>query len=641
MPPLGGRYALREPLGEGTFAVTYLAEDRVLGRLVAVKVLRARYGRDPAAAARFEREARAAAAVSSPYIVDVFDYGTDRGSPYIVLQYIAGPTLREHLDQLGRLEPPEAVRLAIEVLRGLEMIHRAGIVHRDVKPQNVLLDRNGTARVTDFGVALWSGAESLTSHGMAVGTAVYMAPEQARATEVGEGADLYAVGVMLFEMLTGRQPFHADNPTALMLAHVQRQPPLPTEALPGLVLPIALEREVMRALAKQPGDRRQSAREMADALSAAANEIGAQGGPWAAGRHPATTDSMPAFVAEAPATRADARAVMVRGPQSFIPRRGRAWAGPLALVLAALVLLGMIAMRGGFGGLAGTILPGGPDERPVVELSDQSTTPTPTPTVTATATAQSLPAATVLSEATIGSLFPGGLATATSTPPPAAAPTVAPAPTAVPTAAAASTVAPEPVPTEPPLAVEGDEAAEDREQRRRERRNRDQEQVQESIAPDAPAANPDESTTQFGAGDWQGAAPAEAGSFGRPAVALYGADGGSARAALQFDLPSAPTGAMRLTLSGLGDETGLVFPFGIEVNGMSIGSGTATFDNWQPGRDGLNGENAAWDQVGFTLAPEFFRAGLNEITIVSFSPGDYDDRPPYLLLSDATLAPAE
>jgi hypothetical protein len=146
------------------------------------------------------------------------------------------------------------------------------------------------------------------------------------------------------------------------------------------------------------------------------------------------------------------------------------------------------------------------------------------------------------------------------------------------------------------------------------------------------------STLTFGAGDWQGV-PAADPEFGRSAVALFGADGDAARATLQFDLPSAPAGPIRLSLTGLGDETGLPFPFGIEVNGMYVGQSPATFANWHPARDGLNGEVAAWDQVHISLPAEIFYPGLNEIAIVSLSPGDYDDRPPYLLLSDATLTP--
>ncbi|MDQ3692929.1 MAG: serine/threonine protein kinase [Chloroflexota bacterium] len=628
-PPLGGRYAPREPLGEGTFAVTYLAEDLVLGRLVAVKVLRQRYGADTAATARFEREARAAAAVSSPYTVDVFDYGTDQGASYIVLQYVDGPTLRERLDQVGRFEPREAVRLAVEVLRGLAAIHQAGIVHRDVKPQNVLLDRHGTARVSDFGVALWAGTETLTSHGMAVGTAVYMAPEQAQATAVTEAADLYAVGVLLFEMLTGKQPFYADNPTALMLAHVQRQPPLPCEALPGLVLPIALEREVMRALAKQPGDRRRTAAEMANALETAFSQAAPNlPGSAAAGQGGTTASLSAVAVPVAPATRTDARAI---GP----PRRqsspwARSWIGPLALVLVALTVLSAIVMRGGFSGLAG--IPGGSEDGRVAVPSERS--PTPMPMARAPATA------TVTPDGSADGLFsPLQLDRRTQTPEPAITiATESPPPTELPPPTAMATETPAPPPTEPAATASPDESELDRE-RRSSRRNQEREQNPDSIAPDESSAGSSDGAIQFSAGAWQGAAPVDADSFGRPAVALYGTEGDFGRAVLRFDLPEQPVTSLRLTLSGLGDESGLAFPFAVEVNGMYAVTSPLAFANWHPGQDGVNGEHAVWDQVSFTLAPEFFQAGPNEVAIVSLSPGRYDDRPPYLLLSDATLAP--
>lgn len=617
--PLGGRYALGRPLGEGAFAVTYLAEDLVLGRLVAVKVLRARYGSDPAAAARFEREARAAASVSSPYIVDVFDYGTAEGASYIVLQYVPGPTLRDLIDQAGRLAPRDAVRIAVDVLRGLAVIHRAGIIHRDVKPHNVLIDQNGTARVTDFGVALWSGTETLTSHGLAVGTAVYMAPEQAQGAEVTETADLYAVGVMLYEMLTGRPPFRADNPTTLMLAHVQQAPPLPTAVVPELTIPPALQDEVMQALAKDPRDRRQSAQAMATALAAAASEIGAtHHGAAGPSSSEATTASIPSLGRRvAAATRADA--ATVAAPARRV-RAGlsRAWLGPLALLLVALVMLGFVTLSGGFSGLIGGPATEPADDGNLAVVVDDTPAPTMTPAPAAPTTPPQ-PAAppTALPTTTSQSLFPtrpaGAVPTVSQS---IATEPVAPTPTPLP-----ETPTPPPPATELPTAIPPTPTT-------------------ESIAPTEVAQQPiaDPSAIQFPASDWEGALPADP-AFGRDAVALFGAEGPSARAVLRFELAEAPSGNMVLTITGLGDESGLVFPFGIEVNGYYAGQGTSAFDNWQPGRDGVNGEQATWDQVRFALPPEIFQAGLNEIAIVSLSPGDYDDRAPYLLLAEATLEP--
>jgi len=455
-----------------------------------------------------------------------------------------------------------------------------------------------------------------------------MAPEQAQATEVGEAADLYAVGVLLFEMLTGKQPFQADNPTALMLAHVQRQPPLPSEALPGLVLPVALEREVMRALAKQPGDRRRTATAMAKALETAFSQAAPNLPQSSAAGQVGTTAALPAVAAPvAPATRTDARAIGPSRRQSSPWARN--WIGPLVLVLVALAALGVIVLRGGFSGLAG--IPGGSEDGRVAVVNEVS--PTSTPTEQTPVTATEMPEGS-----TEGLFSPLQLDRITQTPEPAvAAPTEPTAATGVPPTAIA-TETPAPPPTEPAATAPPDESERDRE-RRSSRRNQEREQNPDSIAPDESSAGSGDGAIQFSAGAWQGAAPVDADSFGRPAVALYGTEGDFGRAVLSFDLPEQPAASLRLTLSGLGDESGLAFPFAVEVNGMYAVTSPLAFANWHPGQDGVNGEHAVWDQVSFTLAPEFFQAGPNEVAIVSLSPGRYDGRPPYMLLSDATLAP--
>lgn len=182
---IAGRYRLTRQLGQGSFAETHLAEDTALGRPVAIKILRSQYAQDERFALRFEREARAAAAVRHNNVVDVFDYGQDEATLYLVMEWVDGPNLKEFLRGRGQLEPTEAAGIMRDVLRGLEAIHEAGIVHRDVKPQNVLVDKNGTAKLSDFGIARGTLDAGLTDTGMALGTAAYMAPEQARAGEIG------------------------------------------------------------------------------------------------------------------------------------------------------------------------------------------------------------------------------------------------------------------------------------------------------------------------------------------------------------------------------------------------------------------------------------------------------------------------
>ncbi|MBX6342429.1 MAG: serine/threonine protein kinase, partial [Thermomicrobiaceae bacterium] len=217
---LAGRYRLTRRIGEGSFSETYLATDSALGRQVAVKVLREQYARDPRFVARFEREARAAAAVAHPNVVEVFDYGRDAQTLFIVMEWVDGSDLKHLIMERAPLPIPEAVRLIREILRGLGAIHRAGIIHRDVKPQNVLLARDGTAKITDFGIARGALDTGLTDTGMALGTAAYMAPEQASGQRLTPAADLYSAGVILYEMLTGRLPFPGDNPVQVMYQHV-------------------------------------------------------------------------------------------------------------------------------------------------------------------------------------------------------------------------------------------------------------------------------------------------------------------------------------------------------------------------------------------------------------------------------------
>jgi len=261
---LAGRYRLTARIGEGSFAETFLATDTSLGRQVAVKVLREQYASDVRVAARFEREARAAASVTHPNVVDVYDYGRDGNTLYIVMEWVDGTDLKDYIRRRAPLPVPEATRLIREILQGLGAIHRAGIIHRDVKSQNVLIAQSGTAKLTDFGIARGALDTGLTDTGMALGTAAYMAPEQASGQQLTPAADIYAAGVILFEMLTGRLPFPGDNPVQVMFQHVNDPPPRPSTLNPDI--PPGLELVVLRALAKDPRDRFQSAAEMEAAL---------------------------------------------------------------------------------------------------------------------------------------------------------------------------------------------------------------------------------------------------------------------------------------------------------------------------------------------------------------------------------------
>ena len=222
---LSGRYRLDAEIGAGGSATVYVAFDLTLERRVAIKLIRPEIASESGELERFRREARDAARLSHPHILRVIDAGDDDERPYIVLEHVQGETLKERIRRLGRLPVDEAVAYAIEIARALACAHSHGIVHRDIKPQNVLLDAAGSAKVTDFGIARSLHGERLTVDGRVLGTAEYISPEQALGHDVDEQSDIYSLGVVLYEMLTGAVPFRADNPVAAAMMHVREDVP--------------------------------------------------------------------------------------------------------------------------------------------------------------------------------------------------------------------------------------------------------------------------------------------------------------------------------------------------------------------------------------------------------------------------------
>src|SRR5579862_3171171 len=253
------RYLILRKLGSGGMADVYLAEDQELGRRVALKLLNDRHANDAQFVERFRREAQSAAGLNHPNIVSVFDRGRAEGTYYIAMEYLDGRTLKELLVRNGPTPVPIAIDYARQILGALAFAHRNGIVHRDIKPHNIVVGRDGRLKVTDFGIAR-SGASQMTEAGSIVGTAQYLSPEQARGAPVDPRSDLYSLGIVLYEMLTGKVPFTGDTPVEIAMKHLQSTAEPPSSLRPEV--PRELDAVVMRAIAKDPEQRYGTAEEM-------------------------------------------------------------------------------------------------------------------------------------------------------------------------------------------------------------------------------------------------------------------------------------------------------------------------------------------------------------------------------------------
>jgi beta-lactam-binding protein with PASTA domain/tRNA A-37 threonylcarbamoyl transferase component Bud32 len=262
---VAGRYEILDRIAEGGMSTVYRARRRPDGLIVALKVLREPYAADREFVERFTREARAAEALQHPNIVRVYESGRDGETYFIAMEYVDGTDLKGHLRRVGRLAGDDAERVAAAVCEALEYAHHEGIVHRDVKPQNILIAADGTVKVADFGIARAVSAVTITHPGTVLGTVQYLAPEQARGAPVGRASDIYSLGAVLYEMLTGRLPFDGDTPIAIALKHLREPPPRPRALQPDV--PVRLEGIVLKAMAKRPDDRYRSARDMAEDLT--------------------------------------------------------------------------------------------------------------------------------------------------------------------------------------------------------------------------------------------------------------------------------------------------------------------------------------------------------------------------------------
>src|SRR5437870_1928579 len=341
-----GRYELHRRLARGGMADVFLARDQLLDRPVAVKVLFPEFATDPNFVERFRREAQSAANLNHPNIVSVYDWGQEQGTYFIVMEYIEGRSLADILRTEGPLHPQRAAEVASDIAAALGFAHRNGVVHRDVKPGNVIISPTGQVKVADFGIARALGADpesNLTQAGSVMGTATYFAPEQAQGLHLDPRSDLYSLGVVLYEMVTGRPPFAGESPVAIAYKHVQEQPAPPRHV--NTNVPADLEAIILRLLAKNPAARYPSA----DDLRADLRRF-REGQPvYAAG---AAATSAPA----AGATQAIAATQAVRGyegtralpvdeyPQYAEPRRSGAFL--IVLILLLLILGGLLFALG-------------------------------------------------------------------------------------------------------------------------------------------------------------------------------------------------------------------------------------------------------------------------------------------------------
>lgn len=600
---LAGRYRIEESIGEGSFASTFRATDTKLLRTVAVKILRAHHAENSDFVTRFEREAQAAAQVNHPNVVQVHDYGQDGPFLFIVMHYVSGPPLAHYIRGREALSVSEIVRIVSQVLDGLTAIHERGIVHRDIKPQNILLEEDLTPKLSDFGVAYSTQTSSLTQAGMTIGTAAYMAPEQATGDRVGPRADLYSVGVVLYELLTGWLPFTGARPVQVMYQHVH-QDPIPPRSVNPEISP-ALDAVVLRALAKRPEDRYPNAEAMRYALVNAA------------------VDTEEVLVVP-PATYGSEPTVVSRGvPPAMPPPRGGApvareeparWPYAIAVLVVALAIMAVLVATLGDGfSVAGF---GGDDDPTATEDTSAGVVTEPTePEATATpeAPTEEPEAPTPTAEPPTPTEEPP---TATPEPPTATPepPTATPEPpTATPEPPTATPEAPTATP--PPS-------------------------IGQQLAEQVPANSPvaagqvpqqvfEEPAAEFGRDDLvEGGAYRRPDGvlYDRPAAHLYSQTTEFPSTRVTITLDEAPSDFAVIRVLGMDDENSGRVPLLISVNGYVVHQGPSPF------------ENEDWTDIAWRIGElDALQAGENVITIENLAAEGEFGRPPWILISVVQL----
>jgi tRNA A-37 threonylcarbamoyl transferase component Bud32 len=662
--PLAGRYRLIEKVGEGGAAEVYRARDERLGRMVAIKRLRPQFTTDDASRSRFTIEARTAAGLSHPNIVDVYDFGeSPDGSMWIAMQYVEGQNLKDLLHRRGRMTAAEVVQIVQQVCAALSVAHAKGLIHRDVKPQNIMIDRAGDVRLTDFGIVKALSGPELTMTGMTFGTAAYLSPEQATGEPLSPASDIYALGCVMYEMLAGTPPFTGENPAVVAYKQVWEQPRPLHDLVPEV--PPSLESIVMRCLNKEPARRYPSTDMLAAdlaAMSTAFNQptqmvpVGTAGAapgvvaggvaaadtpvalevtpraetsqpipmPGAAQHVPpvfaqttAPAASLPMGVGQAtrpvaapyspppPAPTAqravpyDTRASRV----TVVDTNRRGGAGvllPLALLL--LVLLGGIIIFLASQGVFG----GTPGPTPPATATSAEPTATVAAVVPVTPTTVTLPTPTMLQPL------------ATETPSPAPTDTPEPVPTDTPEPLATGT--PEPPPTAtpelPPPTAPGS-----------------------TTDPTAtvPVIVPPPTTNSVTLDDnaFVGGFSNPGGYHNRTAQWVYGQGTDYSSMTAGFNIREVPRGPGELTIVGLDSEDEPKTPMRLMVNGYVLYEGPNPLPNDdQSGREGPGN----WGSYTWRLPPNLLVEGENSISIINLDPSDQINYPIFIMIDTVTVS---
>jgi serine/threonine-protein kinase len=360
---IDGRYKVVSRLGAGGMADVFLAEDQQLGRKVALKLLHRRFAEDPGFVERFRREAQAAAGLQHPNVVSVYDRGAYDGTYYIAMEYLPGRSLKQLIRQEAPLDPLRAIDITIQILKAARFAHRHGVIHRDLKPHNVIVDDSDHAKVTDFGIAR-AGASDMTETGSIMGTAQYLSPEQAQGHAVSATSDLYSIGVVLYEMLTGRVPFDAESAVTIALKHVSEAPTPPRAVNP--TIPPELEQVVLWTLNKNPADRPGDAQQLINVLEGVKDLLTSS----ARGQQTASMQALGIGVpvdgaAASSSTTGEVPAVLPWEPpltEEEEPRRRRRWPWVVGILIALLLL----------GGAAAAYVLTRPEKKPVPGVTGQT-----------------------------------------------------------------------------------------------------------------------------------------------------------------------------------------------------------------------------------------------------------------------------